>query len=471
MKRVTFASTVAFLGLICFFIIILAGEDCDECFSAPVMAVKFFICGLVIIIGTIYSTKEFHKSEKIIFDIEGLPLLETDEAVSEVPFAGEGIIEPEGEKILKSQYTNTPCVYFHSIKEEYVQRGKSKHWEVVENVALFVPFYIKDERGKLKIDLTNLDDDFSRYKILSRVESIPDPKNSEIDCDAILKHHPYHPRIEIESKVFYLPSSVRYRISEFVLKPGTKVFVHGMVSRKNNELVLHEAEEYPLVISKKERDQYVQDFYRGGNLVYLSHFLVAVGFTVALLAINYFLKINPVKLLTYLFVGNTIILGSALFSLYNRIITLKNRALNSLSNIDIELKRRTDLIPNIVEVVKGYTKHESEIQKIVAEGRAKVTFSKELKKEGKPVIASLVATIENYPDLKASENFQSLMRILVDTEERIAYCREFYNRSVRKYNTLIRQIPFLFVSLPLKLREMDFISIARGEEIKPKVSV
>lgn len=129
------------------------------------------------------------------------------------------------------------------------------------------------------------------------------------------------------------------------------------------------------------------------------------------------------------------------------------------------------MIPNLAEVVKKYSKYEKEVQKIIAESRAKVIFSKELPKETEPVIPSLVAVIENYPDLKASEQFQYLMRSLIDTEERIAYSREFYNRSIRKYNTLIQQFPFLLVSSFLKIKQMDFLSISRGEAETPIVSL
>jgi LemA protein len=456
MRRITLASTLISIGAICFIAFCLLGRN----LSGEETALKIFVCGIIIAIGGIYFTNEFLKVEKIIFDIESLPLLETDEAVDGVPFAGEGIVEPEGENILKSLYTNVPCVYFHSIKEQYVRRGKYASWEVVENVARFVPFYLRDKRGKLKIDLTNLDDDFSKYSIPK--ENVPDPKNSEVDCDVILKHHPYPFSQGAETSILNLFFTPKYRVSEFVLRPGTKVFVCGMVSRRDGELVLHEDEKCPLIISKKNRDQYVREFYRGENLIYLRHFLVAIGFTMSLLAINYFVQLNQISLLNLLFFGNTLILGSAVFTIYNRIVTLKNRALNALSNIDIELERRADLIPSIVEIVKGYAKHESEIQKIVAEGRAQRIFSSELKRPEKPTIPSLVAAIENYPELKASENFQSLMRTLVDTEERIAYSREFYNRTVRKYNTLIKQIPFSLVAKILKLKEMEFVSIVRG---------
>lgn len=462
MKRITFFSILASIGTICFLVIF---TDCNKCFSFSAMALKFSICGLVIIITGIYFTREFFKVENIIFRIESQPLLETDEATDGVPFAGEGVVVNEGDRILKSFYTRTPCVYFHSIEEKYIS-GEADYWEIVENIARFIPFYIKDRRGKLKIDLTNLDTDFSGYRIPLEKTGTPDPKNSEIDCDVVLKHQPYYPPGETKKgflSSFFIGARSKYRISEFVLKPGTKVFVYGMVFKKNNQLILGEDKKHPLIISKKNRDQYVEEFYRGRNLVYIIHFLVALGFTIVFLAINYFLKLNPINLLIILFAGNSIIIGSIIFSIYNRIITLKNRALNALSNIDIELKRRSDLISNMVEVVKDYVKHEEEIQKIIVEGREKIAFSTTLKEEEKPIINSLTAIIENYPNLKASDNFHSLVKILIDTEERIAYVREFYNRSVRKYNTLINQIPFLFISSILGMKEMKFINITQGE--------
>jgi LemA protein len=468
MKRITVASTIAALAIVCFFVIILSSKNCDECFSPSVMAVKFFISGLIITVGTIYFTRIFLQMENIVFDIESQPLLETAEATVDVPFAGEGIVEPKGEKIITSPYTKTPCVYFHSIKEMYVRSGRSSHWEIVENISLFIPFYIKDERGKLEVCLSNLDDDFSKYKIPVNIEGVPNPKNSEVDCDPMLYHNSFSPA---DSSLGVFSSGTKYRWSEFVLRPNTKVFAYGMVSKQDGELFLHEDERCPLIISKKNRDQYVEEFYGGGNLVYFSHFLVSIGYTIALLSANYFFHFNPISLLTLLLIGNAIITGSVIFSLYNRIVSLKERALNSLSNINIELKRRKDLIPSLVDVVKGYSKHEKELQQIVAESRAETIFSKEMPKETKPVIPSLVAIIENYPDLKASEQFQYLMRTLVDTEERIAYSREFYNRSIRKYNTLIQQFPFLLVSSFLKIKQMDFISISRGETEATKVSL
>jgi len=473
MKRITIFSTIAIIAVICFVIIVLSGEDCDGCFSPPVMATKFIVCGLVIIIGSIYFKSEYLKTESIIFDIESEPIRETDEAVDDVPFAGNGIIESDDNKTINSPYTNTPCVYFHSIKEKYVQEGKNSKWVIVENVALFLPFYLRDQKGRLKVDFMDIDYDFSKYNIPFYKGGASFSKNSEIDCEALLKKQPYY---EKGQGFFGSLSSTRYRRSEFVLRPGTKVFVCGKVFKNNGELALHESEQHPLIISRKSREQYVEEFYKGGNLVYLSHLLIALGYTVFLFALNYFLQnrffwTNFDFIFIPLLVGNGVILLSSVFSLYNRIITLKQRAMNALSNIEIDLKRRSDLIPNLVEVVKGYSKHEKEIQQIIVESRAGIVFSKKLENEAAPIIPSLVATIENYPELKASEQFRSLMETLVDTENRIAYSREFYNRSVRKYNTLISQFPFLIVSFPLNMKEMDFISIGRGEGATPQIVV
>jgi len=282
-------------------------------------------------------------------------------------------------------YANTPCVYFHSIKEQYVRQGKSSKWVIVENIALFIPFCIKDEKGSLGIDLLDADSDFSRYKMPLFHEKVSYPKNSEIDCDALLKHSPY---IESKSGFLGITTSQRYRRSEFVLLPGTKVFVCGVVLKSDGKLTLHENGKYPLIISKKSRDQYVQEFYRGGSLVYLSHFFVAIGYTVLMFSLNYFLKLEPNFLTFLLLAGNLMLLGSIIFSLYNRVVTLRQRAENALSNIEIDLKRRADLVPNLVEVVRGYAKYEAEIQQIITEARAGIMLSREMAEETKSVIPS-----------------------------------------------------------------------------------
>lgn len=384
------------------------------------------------------------KTEKLIFDIETQPTLELNEATDGVPFAGYGKVEAPDGKTLISPFTKTACVYYHSIKEIYIRSGKHGSWKIIGNMVNFIPFYLTDGKGKLTVDVTNLDEDFSGYK-LPMPRLIPDPKYSEIDCIPILKKQESS-EIKEKAVLGIFDSESEIRLTEYILIPGVKVFAYGMVTDRGKGLVLHEDQRNPLIISSKTKERFIEEFYKGGNLTYLVHFLVALGFTITILSLNYLLNLNSIIFLNILLIGNSIITGSIVFSVFNRMITLKQRALTAQSNIDIELKRRTDLIPGIVALVKEYAKYEAETQQIITESRQHLG-----------VIPSLVAVIENYPKLKANENFKQLMTSLIDTEERIAYSREFYNRNIRKYNTMIAQFPFSIIAFFTGLKEMDFL--------------
>lgn len=437
------------LFILCLFIISLGSEECDFCYSLPDFWLKISICGIIIIIGTIYFSKEFLKFERLIFQIEGQPLLETDEAVEGLPFAGDGMVEAD--HLIKSPYTKTDCVYYHAIKEEKVNDG----WVIIENEAGYTSFYLKDERGRLRIDLENMDSDFSGFKIYPIVRKTPDPRNSEIDGELVLIKEEY----EKIKKNLGFNIKKHYRLTEFVLKPKTKIFVYGKVFKKNNQLFLKEAPDYPLIISKKTRDQYVEEFYWGENLVYLRHFLIALGFTILFTGINFFFNLESLTFLVTLLIGNILILGSVFFSIFNRMVTLRNRALNSLANIEVELKRRNDLIPRITEFVKGFAQYEYYQQMNIALKKSLVfmeEISQPKKKNYTPLFFYL---IEKTPEIKARQSFKELFKSLIDTEERIAYSREFYNRSVRKYNGLISQFPFLILSFLFGFKKLRFISI------------
>lgn len=473
MERVRVSGAILAIFVFVALIIVAGDEDCDYCYSPPAMAGKFFISGLVIIAGAVFYRSLFLQMESVIFRIDRQPLLDTNEATDSVPFAGEGTVEPAYGQLLTSPYTNTQCVYYHSIRERYVG-GKGNRWVLDEEKVSFVPFYLKDRRGKLLIDLTNIDADFSGYAVKPTNMNVPDPSHSEIDAEALVRQQEYTETAPVLGLGILgqmgLSTRTRFRKSEFALRPGTKIFAYGMVSRKGSELVLHEEKDHPLIISRKSKDAYVAEFFEGESLVYLAHLFIALGFTMSLFAANYFLGMPFAILLLPLLAGNGIVIGSMAFTLYNRIISLHQRALNALSNIEIELKRRADLIPNIVRIVKEYARYEKEINQILTEARVSIAFSKEPAAAAAPVIPALIASIERYPALRAAENFQSLMRELIDTEERIAYSREFYNRSVMKYNVLIRQIPFILVSLPLGMKEKEYLVISRGEATAPKVS-
>ena len=126
---------------------------------------------------------------------------------------------------------------------------------------------------------------------------------------------------------------------------------------------------------------------------------------------------------------------------YNGLVNLRNRCENAWSQVDVQLRRRYDLIPNLVETVKGYAKHEKETFQKVTEARNMAINAESVKEQEQAenmltgTLKSLFAVAENYPDLKANQNFLMLQEELAGTEGKIAYSRQFYNDCVMKYNT------------------------------------
>lgn len=162
--------------------------------------------------------------------------------------------------------------------------------------------------------------------------------------------------------------------------------------------------------------------------------------------------------------------------IYNGLVTLKMRVSEAFSQIDVQLKRRTDLIPNLVETVKGYAKHEKDLFEKVTRERASLMSAKGVEEKAKvnnqltDTLKSLFAVAENYPNLRASENFQKLQDELSDTENKIAYSRQFYNSNVMAFNTKIKLFPNVLFANLLNFKEEEFFA-ANEEEKKPvKVS-
>jgi len=164
-----------------------------------------------------------------------------------------------------------------------------------------------------------------------------------------------------------------------------------------------------------------------------------------------------------------------LWSLYNGLVTAQMRVKESFSGIDVQLKRRSSLIPNLVETVKGYAAHEKEVFKKVTEARASLLNA------GGPhdksvadnaltgALKSLFAVAENYPDLKASDNFKQLQGDLTDTEDKIAYSRQFYNGNVMDYNTKIKIFPAVLIAQNMGFKAEEFYGAE--EEAKQEVKV
>ncbi|MFH1423243.1 MAG: LemA family protein [Planctomycetota bacterium] len=165
-------------------------------------------------------------------------------------------------------------------------------------------------------------------------------------------------------------------------------------------------------------------------------------------------------------------------ALYNNLVKFKNYIKESWSNVDTELKRRYNLIPNLVETVKGYAKHEKEVLQCVVEARVKALAS-----TGKPAsqavdenvlissLKSLLAVAEKYPDLKASGNFIALQKELINTEDRIQAARRFYNGNVRDYNNRVEMFPSSILANLFGFKREDFFEIEEAVRIAPEIKL
>lgn len=159
---------------------------------------------------------------------------------------------------------------------------------------------------------------------------------------------------------------------------------------------------------------------------------------------------------------------------YNRLITFRFRAHEALSDIDVQLKRRYNLIPNLVNTVKGYMQHEKSVLEGVTEARTKAMQSGGSpidKTEQENILSSTLKTLfavaENYPDLKANANFLDLQRELADTENKIQASRRFYNTTVRDLNTKIQSFPPNLIARIFKFSEEKFFEVDNEAEREP----
>lgn len=162
---------------------------------------------------------------------------------------------------------------------------------------------------------------------------------------------------------------------------------------------------------------------------------------------------------------------------YNRFVTLVNRAKEAWADIDVQLKRRYNLIPNLINTVKGYAAHEKGTFEKVTEMRAKAMQAGGIEEKGKAenmltsALKSLFAVAENYPNLKANENFLELQRELSDTENKIQAARRFYNTNVRDLNIGLESFPQSVIGNMFKFGKREFFELEEGAEARDPVAV
>lgn len=175
-------------------------------------------------------------------------------------------------------------------------------------------------------------------------------------------------------------------------------------------------------------------------------------------------------MISYIGIGVVILIVLWLLATYNRLVTLRNRVREAWSQIDVQLKRRSSLIPNLVEAVKGYMKHEKTVLNEVTKARTTLMGAKSPHEAADAdnmltgALKSLFAVAENYPNLKASENFKQLQEELSDTETKVAASRQFYNTNVLDLNNSLETIPSAWVGSTLGFKKEEFFKATEEEK-------
>ncbi|MFH1775061.1 MAG: LemA family protein [Chloroflexota bacterium] len=181
----------------------------------------------------------------------------------------------------------------------------------------------------------------------------------------------------------------------------------------------------------------------------------------------------------YIIIGVIVVFGIFIMANYNGLVRLRNQTKNAWAQIDVQLKRRYDLIPNLVETAKGYMKHERETLESVtqarklAQGAASGSVGDRSKAEGElsSALSRLLAVVENYPDLKANQNFLALQEELTSTENKIGFARQYYNDSILRLNNKIQMFPSNLVAAMTGFKAGEFFELsAAAEREAPKVS-
>lgn len=160
---------------------------------------------------------------------------------------------------------------------------------------------------------------------------------------------------------------------------------------------------------------------------------------------------------------------------YNSLVRLRNEVKNAWAQIDVQLKRRHDLIPNLVETVKGYASHERETLDAVIQARSNAVSAEGVSNQAQAeqqlsgALGRLMLLVENYPDLKANQNFLALQEELTSTENKIGFARQFFNDQVMQFNTKIQSIPYNIIAGMFNFNQEDYFEIEETERQAPQV--
>jgi len=419
----------------------------------PILGTDPFLMLAVIVLSLIclaFGLRELHR-RRLVEDTPTLKALGVFIGLAELKGTA------ESEKPLTSYLTETRCVYYTFCIEEYWRRrvtetyrdadGKMKTrtrtksgWRRVADGEEAPPFYLRDETGVIKID----------------------PEGASIDGENVLRETITRrdPRYYGKGPRRSIPNSRhRRRLRETLIPLHAPIYVIGQARERKDIVapIIAYDEEEPLYVISTGGEKTVSRGYRNRFLQFTT-----LGLILSMLPIIFVRDFISSFFLTpiafYLLATG---LGWIMV-VYNSLVSLRNRVDQAWSLIDIQLKRREDLIPRLAEIIEGYQRHEEKTQKCIIELRSQI--HEQVTAEAVTPILNAIA--ENYPELEAGENFMRLQRALKETEHRVALARDYYNQVAVFYNTRLEIIPDRYISRLAALRQRSLWSGESFERAK-----
>jgi LemA protein len=180
-------------------------------------------------------------------------------------------------------------------------------------------------------------------------------------------------------------------------------------------------------------------------------------------------------MITWVLIAAAVIIVATFLIYYNRFVTLSQQISNSLSQINVQLRKRADLIPNLLSSVKGYMKHEKKVIKEVTDARKALVGAKGVEDKMKAgnqlqsALKSIFAIAEGYPDLKANTTFLHLQQELSAIEDKVAYARQYYNDSIMLYNVMTKTVPGMWFASMYNFKEREYLKIPEAAKVVPKI--
>ena len=343
--------------------------------------------------------------------------------------------------VLKGPESNLDVVYYHYVVKEKRGSGKKAKWVTIVDEEQSVPFICEDSGGKTLVN----------------------PNKSEV--------HSRHQHLRISGNRIYSETNLRPADDMYILGPAIVDNNHG-----NRLMISRDDSSFPFLVCNLSEDEMMQKKGAKG-LIWLNFSLN--GFILAGLGcFGAAAAYAPTDYLYASMISPLFLTLSFIILMFNDLQFVRHRVRRAWANIDVSLKKRADLIPNLEKITKTYLSHESEIQRDLAKLRSQIESTNkwnpkeasELISTEKKLTASLLVRYENYPDLKADKVVQKLFEKLVELENEIALMRQGYNDSVERYNTRIQSIPELFLAKALRLKDEQLIHAEIEVRNAPNVS-